>query len=124
MSEQKTVMIVEDDQAIREACQIKLQLDGLKVLSVGNGQEALEILKNNKPDLILLDLIMPKMNGFDFLEALRKDPEHKNDRVVIMSNLGQETDIESGKKLGVEDYLIKANCSIGEIATKVKEWLV
>ncbi len=123
MSDKKIVMIVEDDKTIAEACQMKLQLDNYEVILAGNGQEALDLLKDHKPDIILLDIIMPKMNGFDFLEIFKKKAGSENVKVVIMSNLGQDMDIEHGKELGADDYLIKANCGINDIANKVKSCL-
>jgi two-component system alkaline phosphatase synthesis response regulator PhoP len=123
MPDKKIVMIVEDDKTIAEACQMKLQIDGFEVLLVGNGQEGIDLLKDHKPDIILLDIIMPKMNGFDFLEAYKKKTGFEGTKVIIMSNLGQDMDIEHGKELGACDYLIKANCGINEIEAKVKEWI-
>lgn len=119
MSDKKMIMIVEDDKPIAEACQMKLQIDGFEVAMAANGQIALDLIKKKRPDLILLDIIMPKMNGFDFLENLKKNPELKDIKVIVMSNLGQEMDIEHGKELGADDYLIKSDSSISDIITKV-----
>lgn len=123
MPDKKIVMIVEDDKTIAEACQMKLALENFEVLVADNGQEAFDLLKKYTPNIILLDIIMPKMNGFDFLETLKKKGEFKDTKIIIMSNLGQEIDIEHGKELGADDYIIKASCSISDIAQKVKNCL-
>ncbi len=119
MPNNKTILIVEDDKSIAEALQLKLQVNKFNVLLATNGEQALDMVKKEKLDLILLDIIIPKMNGFDFLETIKKDPKLKDIKVIIMSNLGQEMDIEHGKSLGAVDYLVKSDCDIGDIAKKI-----
>ena len=88
-----------------------------------NGEIGLEVIRKEKPALILLDLIMPIKSGFDVLEELQKDSELKNIPVIILSNLGQESDIQKGKELGAADYLIKADFKMKEVIAKVREHL-
>jgi two-component system sensor histidine kinase/response regulator len=123
MPNNKTILIVEDDKSIAEALQLKLQVSKFNVLLATNGEQALNMVKKEKLDLILLDIIIPKMNGFDFLETIKKDPKLKDIKVIIMSNLGQEMDIEHGKSLGAVDYLVKSDCDIGDIAKKIDSLL-
>lgn len=115
-----TILLAEDDKFISLAYKDGLGRAGYEVIHVENGKEALKKAKNKKPDLILLDVIMPEMNGFEVLEALKKDKSTKNIPVVILSNLGQESDIEKGRKLGAVDYMIKSNFSLEEVSEKIK----
>ena len=88
-----------------------------------DGEEAVNLLKTVKPSLVLLDLILPKMSGFDVLEAINSDPQLHKAPVMIISNLGQESDIERGKELGAVDYFIKAKISIDDLISEVKKKL-
>ena len=119
MAEKKIILVVEDDKAIAEVYQMKLEYEGFEVILASNGVQALETLKEKTPDLILLDVIMPKMNGFDFLEAMKKDPAMANVKVIIMSNLGQEMDMKRGEELGAVDYVVKSDSAIDEILQKI-----
>ncbi|MDD3156391.1 MAG: response regulator, partial [Candidatus Pacebacteria bacterium] len=92
---------------------------GFNVEKAMDGEEAFELLKTIRPDLILLDLILPKRNGFEFLELLRNDPNFSKTPVIITSNLGQDTDIERGKNFGVIEYIVKNRLSIDELIDKV-----
>lgn len=112
-------MVVEDDHFLSDIYQRQLEGKGCKVLVAGNGTEALKILKDVKPDVILLDIIMPGMNGFEFLEALRADAVCKKCRVIVLSNLGQESDKERCKALGVKEYLVKTDVSVEQILENV-----
>lgn len=114
---EKTILVVEDDHFLSDIYKRQLEGKGCTVHVAGNGIGAFQALKDLKPDVILLDLIMPEMNGFEFLEALRKDPAHKSCRVIVLSNLGQEADKERCRKLGVEEYLVKTQVSVDEIIT-------
>lgn len=115
MGEKKTILVVEDDHFLSDIYKRQFEGKGCSVHVAGNGIEAFQALKDFKPDVILLDLIMPEMNGFEFLEALRKDATHKSCRVIVLSNLGQEGDKERCRKLGVEEYLVKTQVSVDEI---------
>ena len=117
------VLLAEDDKFISRAYQDGLSRAGFTVTAVFDGNEALEKLKSDKPDIILLDVIMPEKNGFEVLEEIKKDNELKRVPVIILSNLGQDTDIQKGRELGAVDYLIKSNFSMGEVIEKIKKYL-
>jgi two-component system alkaline phosphatase synthesis response regulator PhoP len=119
MAEKKTVLVVEDDHFLSDIYKRQLESKGCKVQVASNGTEALKTLKTLKPDVLLLDLIMPGMNGFEFLEALRGDTGHKKTRVIVLSNLGQESDKERCRALGVKEYLVKTEVSVDQILTAV-----
>jgi len=101
---------------------MKIKQGGFDVISAFDGESALKKVKAI-PDLILLDIILPQMSGFEFLGEIKLDSNLKNIPVVVLSNLGQEEDIQRAKSLGAEDYLIKANFSIDGVVKKIKEWL-
>lgn len=122
-TEQMVILLVEDDQMISRAYQIGMKREGFAVVPAFDGSEALEILKRTIPNIILLDLIMPNKNGFDVLTELKADQRLKNIPVIILSNLGQEADVERGKALGAVDYLIKSDLSINDVITKVNKYL-
>lgn len=112
------ILIVEDDPVLNEAYSLILKDAGHHITSVFDGEEALEEVTNNQPDIILLDLLMPKMNGLQFLEAynLKKHPRVK---VVILSNIGQETEIERAMALGAYKYIIKAHATPDDLSVLV-----
>ena len=115
----RKILIIEDDKFIREFMVRKLVNDGYEAIEATNGEEGVRTAKAEKPDLILLDLILPGIDGFESLTRIRKDQEIANIPVIILSNLGQKEDIEKGLKLGATDYLIKAHFAPGEIAEKI-----
>ena len=115
----RKILIIEDDKFLRELMVRKLVNDGYEVIEATNGEEGVRTAKAEKPDLILLDLILPGIDGFESLTRIRKDQETANIPVIILSNLGQKEDIEKGLKLGATDYLIKAHFAPGEIAEKI-----
>ena len=120
----KKVLIVEDDRFLREIATQKLEAEGFKVTNATGGKEALDYLNTNeRPDVILLDLILPGMSGFEVLEGVKKNDALKAIPVIILSNLGQEEDIDKAKKLGAADYLVKAHFSFAEIIKKIREVL-
>jgi DNA-binding response OmpR family regulator len=119
----KKILIVEDDQFLHKILVMKIKQEGFDIVSAYDGEEALKKMKET-PDLILLDLILPQMSGFEFLGEIKLKDEFKKIPVVVLSNLGQEEDIERAKSLGAQDYLVKANFSIDEVVKKIKEWLV
>lgn len=114
------ILIAEDDIFISRAYKDGLQGAGFEVVIAADGQETIEKIRSEKPDLVLLDLIMPVKNGFEVLEEIKAD-KTLNTRIVILSNLGQESDVEKGKELGAVDYLIKSNHSMKDIIEKVKQ---
>lgn len=118
----KTIFIVEDDRFLREIAAQKLEGEGFKVSSATNGNEAVEYLeKNARPDIIVLDLILPGMSGFEVLEKIKQNETLKTIPILILSNLGQEEDINKAKSLGATDYLVKAHFSFAEIIKKIHE---
>jgi DNA-binding response OmpR family regulator len=123
MNNKPTILLVEDDPFLSSVLRLKLEKESFKVIRAADGDEALNFLieQGIKPDLILLDLIFPKKNGFEVLETIRQDPLLEKLPVIIISNLGQSSDIERGKALGVIDYFIKARLSVEELVNKVKQ---
>lgn len=121
--EKHKILLAEDDKFISLAYQDGLSRAGFEVIAATDGVEALDKARKEKPELILLDLVMPIKNGFEVLEELKADKELKNVPIIILSNLGQNSDIEKGKALGAVDYLIKSNFSMSEVIEKIKEFL-
>jgi len=114
----KKIIIAEDEKAISKVLTLKLEKAGFDVFIAFNGKQALEILKKNKIDLILLDLMMPIMDGFTFLEKLKNKKEKI--KVFILSNLGQQDDIDKSIKLGATEFFIKSNISIPKLIEKIE----
>jgi CheY-like chemotaxis protein len=117
------VLIVEDDHVLSLVLKGRLEKEGVEVKQAFNGKEALDYLRTDTPDLILLDLIMPQMSGFEFLESIRSDPQYSLIPVVVISNLGQESDIEKAKSLGVIEYYVKVRTSIDSLIGEIKNIL-
>lgn len=117
------ILLVEDEPFLSSILALKLEKENFEVIKAQDGEEALNLLQNEgiKPGLILLDLILPRKNGFEVLENIRQDPFLEKIPVIIISNLGQPADIEKGKSLGVIDYFVKARVSIDELIKQVKE---
>ena len=121
MSEiKKTILIIEDDKFLRELISQKLKKEGFTISEAIDGEKGVKKVKTEKPDLILLDLILPGIDGFEVLAEIKKDHTVAEIPVIILSNLGQKDDIERGFKLGAVDYLIKAHFTPGEIIKKIK----
>lgn len=123
MGKKQKILIAEDDKFISRAYGNGLQQAGFEVLIAADGIKAKEMIKKNKPDLILLDLIMPEKDGFDVLKEIKKDSKLKKIPVLILSNLGQDPDMEKGKELGADDYLVKTDYSMNKVIDKVKSYL-
>lgn len=121
MSTEKKVLVVEDDHFLAKIYKIKLAKENIDAIISLDGDEALEIIKKEKPALILLDMVLPGMNGFEILEKVRQEPALKKIPVIILSNLGQDADIARGKELGVVDYFVKSDISIHDVVKKIKE---
>lgn len=115
------VLIAEDEETLSHMYQVKFEKDGFIVEMAPDGQEALKKAKEFKPDIILLDIIMPQLDGFSVLEQLRKDKNFAEVPIIMLTNLGQSEDVEKGKKLGADDYLVKANCTPMDVVSKVRE---
>ena len=116
----KKILIVEDDKFLRELISQKLTKEGYTIFSAIDGEEGVKKIKEEKPDLVLLDLILPGIDGFEVLTQMREMPLTASVPVIILSNLGQKEDVERGLKLGAADYLIKAHFTPGEIIEKIK----
>ena len=123
METKKTILVIEDDKFLRELISRKLIGEGFDVLEAVDGEEGIKKIKEGKPDLVLLDLILPSIDGFEILTRVRDDPEVSSIPVIILSNLGQREEVEKGLKLGAIDYLIKAHFTPGEIIEKIKNVL-
>ncbi|MDZ7726294.1 MAG: response regulator [Candidatus Campbellbacteria bacterium] len=120
-NDKKKVLAVEDDLFLKELLAGKLSDDEFDVSYAATGEDALELADSEKPDIILLDILLPGMSGFEVLEKLKADEGTKDIPVVILSNFGQTEDIEKGKSLGAVDFLVKANNSLDAIVEKVRE---
>lgn len=119
-TEQTKILIVEDDLFLANVLSLRFKKEGFVVLQAFSGAEALKKLEQEIPDIILLDIILPQKNGFEVLQEIAQNPQTSNIPVIIVSNLGQESDIQKGKELGAIDYYVKARLSIDELVTKVK----
>ncbi len=119
----KKILLIEDDPFLSSLLRNRLQKEGFEVELVKNGEDVLGALKKSTPHLILLDLILPGKSGFEVMEDIKSDPQIPKIPIVIISNLGQDSDIARGKELGAADYLVKANISIDSLVAKAKEFL-
>ncbi len=117
------VLLVEDDAFLASIYQKKFEMEGMKVSLSENGEKGLQDAKRKKPDLILLDVLLPKLDGFAVLEKLKSDPTTNAIPVILLTNLGQKDDVEKGLQAGAVDYLIKAHFKPSEIVDKVKQVL-
>ncbi len=115
----KKIIIVEDEEILRNLLQKKLTAEGYSVEAAENGEEGLMKIRANRPDLILLDIIMPKMGGFEMLEEMQKDESIKGIPVVVVSNSGQPVEIDRAQKLGAKDWLVKTEFDPQEVIDKV-----
>lgn len=114
------ILVVEDETFLVKIYSVKLKKEGFDVVIATDGEQAVQMAAETKPDIILLDLILPKMNGFDALEKMRQNAELKKTPVIVLSNLGQDEDIKRAQALGATDYLVKANFSIHEVIAKIR----
>ena len=119
----KKIVIIEDEDFISKILQIKLKNSEMDLLVARDGESGLEMVKKQKPDLVLLDLILPKMYGFDILKALKDDNSTKKIPVIILTNLGQDEEKQKGMELGALDYFVKANTSLDKIVQRIEEVL-
>lgn len=123
MDKKKRILLVEDDTALADVYQARLELEGFDLKQVNNGEDALSAAIEFKPDLVLLDAMMPKISGFDVLDILRNTPETTNIKVVMLTALSQPKDKERAENLGVDDYLVKSQVVIGDVVDRVKHHL-
>ena len=119
----KRILLAEDDRFLRRAAEAALKRAGFTVLAAADGEEALRMARAEKPDLVLLDLIMPKLQGFEVLKALKADPGTATVPVVVLSNLGQDGDVQRALEGGAVAYLVKANLSLDELVSRARETL-
>jgi CheY-like chemotaxis protein len=117
------VLFVEDDPSVAQMYRLKLELDGYDVEVATDGEKALEIARSNAPDIIFLDIRLPKLDGFGVLEALRKDPRTERLPVVILSNYSEKQLIERGLRMGALDYLIKTQTTPARLSLGLETWL-
>lgn len=116
----KKILLVEDDTNLAAVYKGRLELEGFEVIEVNNGEDALSSAVKSKPDLVLLDAMMPKISGFDVLDILRNTPETANIRVIMLTALSQEKDKERAESLGADEYLVKSQVVIGDVVARVK----
>ena len=117
------VMVVEDDASLREIYGIRIAAEGYEVVSAGDGEEALAVAVREKPDLILSDVMMPKISGFDMLDIIRSTPEISNIKVVMMTALSSEDQRQRGERLGADRYLVKSQVGIEDVINTIHEIL-
>jgi DNA-binding response OmpR family regulator len=119
----KRILLVEDDDAIANVYLIRLQAEGFDVRRVNNGEDALAAALSYKPDLVLLDIMMPKVSGFDVLDILRNTPETANLKIIMLTALSQDSDRERAESLGVDDYMVKSQVVIADVIDRIKHHL-
>lgn len=119
----KRVLFVEDDDALANVYIVRLEAEGFQVLRVANGEDALASAISFKPDLVLLDVMMPKVSGFDVLDILRNTPETANLKIVMLTALSQDSDKKRAEALGVDDYLVKSQVVISDVINRIKKHL-
>lgn len=119
----KKILLVEDDDSLASVYVTRLEAEGFVVKRVPNGEDALAAAVNMRPDLILLDVMMPKVSGFDVLDILRNSPDTANVKVVMLTALSQEVDKQRAEELGVDDYLVKSQVVIADVVERIKHHL-
>lgn len=117
----KKILFIEDESALQKTFADVISEKGLEIISALDGQSGLRLAKSEKPDLILLDLILPKTNGFDVLKCLKEDLATKEIPVIVLTNLEAMEDIDRALKLGAKSYLVKTNYSLQELAEKINQ---
>ena len=117
--ENKKILIIEDDLPTVDALAFKLNQRGISASTALNGEEAIERLKREKYDLVLLDLLLPKKNGFEVISEVRTNGHSKDAKIIIFSNLGQEDNVEKAMKLGANGYIVKADTGINELIDRI-----
>lgn len=123
MSNKYKLLLVEDDDGLANVYKQRLEAEGFTVQRVPNGEDALSSAIEFKPDLILLDVMMPKVSGFDVLDILRNTPETSKMKIIMLTALSQENDKAKAEKLGVDDYLVKSQVVIADVVERIKHHL-
>lgn len=116
----RKVLLVEDDEGLAQVYITRLEVEGFEVKRVPNGEDALAAAIEFRPDLILLDIMMPKVNGFDVLDILRNTPEITNVKIIMLTALSQESDRKRAMDMGVDDYLVKSQVVIADVIERIK----
>jgi len=122
-TKQKLILLVEDDDSLAGVYETRLQSEGFATKRVSNGEDALAAALQAKPDLILLDAMMPKVSGFDVLDILRNTPETASVKVIMLTALSQDSDKERAQALGVDDYLVKSQVVIADVVERIRQHL-
>ncbi|MFW0837597.1 MAG: response regulator [Candidatus Komeilibacteria bacterium] len=119
----RTIVLVEDEEILSNMYKMKLIKSGYEVQTANDGKAGLDLIKKVQPDVVLLDIIMPKLDGFAVLEALHQEDITKDIPIILLTNLGQEEDIKRGKELGAVGYYVKANLTPGELVDKLNKFI-
>jgi PAS/PAC sensor hybrid histidine kinase len=123
MEARKKILLVEDDEVLASVYRTRLEMEDFEVMEVHDGEQALTAALRYRPDLMILDAMMPKISGFDVLDILRNTPETMNLQIIMLTALSQESDRERAEKLGVDEYLVKSQVMISDVIEKVREHL-
>lgn len=119
----KKILFIEDEQSLQKTFGDVLKREGYEIISALDGEVGLRLIKSEKPDLVLLDLILPKIHGLEVLEEIKKDPETKNIPVIILTNIERAKDVERALELGATTYLVKTSYALKDIVNKIKKTL-
>jgi len=117
----KKILFIEDEQSLQKTFGDVLKKEGYKIISALDGEMGLRLVKSEKPDLVLLDLVLPKLHGLEVLEKIKKDPEIKNTPVIILTNIEGAKDVEKALELGATTYLVKTSYALEDIINKIKK---
>lgn len=123
MKDKKKILIIEDERFLLEMYDMRLTAAGFEVITALEGKEGLHLAVEKKPDLIILDIVLPGVSGYEILRMLKKDPDTKDITVLVFSNLGQEEEIQKGLDLGASDYVVKTDVTPSQLVEKVKKML-
>lgn len=118
-----TILLVEDDGVLRNMYEQRLKMDGYNMLCAGDGEEGLELFKDNNIDLLITDIMLPRMSGTELVEKLRKDKKGKTLKIIAWSNLSNEEEQAKLQKLGVSEYLLKNSITLDQLSETVKKYL-
>lgn len=117
------IALIEDDPFLSSMYSTKFEIEGFKVVAANDGAKGVEVITKELPDIVLLDVLMPKMNGFDVLKEIKKNEKTKDIPVILLTNLNQSDEVEKGMELGAVDYLVKAHFMPSEVVEKIKNAL-
>jgi DNA-binding response OmpR family regulator len=114
------ILLVEDDDGLANVYMMRLEVEGFEVRRVSNGEEALTVVLEYRPNLVLLDVMMPEVDGFDVLDILRNTPQTGDLKIIVLTALSQDTDRQRAKDLGADDYLVKSQVVIADVIDRIK----